>query len=208
MSRNSSEREASRRTVLRTVGAAGLAAAATGSASAQDTDLGAMASVADRYAAPSAAREAATEHAGRVLSELADRGYLDAGDASAFDFSPVGTDRDGARTMSLRMDGTVTAQIAATRSTDGHEITLVVRPELGESYASVKPTDGGSGLTVRDDGGDVGTQGCWTESRCTCEVCDLNSCIYQERNCCDGLSDGVDCGSWSDEGCCGCCCCD
>lgn len=210
MSRDTSDRElrASRRKLLEgaSVGAM-VAVGASGAASAQHTDPGEMAAVEARYDTPGAVRAAVDEHAGRVLDELAARGVLDGG-AAAFDYAAVGSDGDGARVMSLWTGDAATAQISLVRETDSHEVTLVVRPELGESYASAKPVDGGGGVTVRDDGGDVGTQGCWTESRCTCDVCDLNSCVYQERTCCDGLSDGVDCGSWSDEGCCGCCCCD
>ncbi|WP_135853464.1 hypothetical protein [Halorussus salinus] len=195
-----------RRSVLKAVGASAVAGvAAAGNASAE----GAVADL-DRFersfASPTRARRAVAEHADAVLAELTDRGYLDAADASAFDLSPVGTDLEGASVMGVWLDGDATAQIEVARETATHEVRLVVRPHRDESYATARPLDGGDPITVRDRDGDVSTSGCWTESRCTCDPCDLNSCVYEERTCCDGLSDGVDCGSWSDEGCCGACC--
>ncbi|WP_276299738.1 hypothetical protein [Halorussus lipolyticus] len=209
MPRNDSNRGSTgpnRRSILKAVGAsavAGVAAAGNASAESAVADL-------DRFersfASSHRAGWAVAEHAGTVVAELADRGYLDTADPSAFDLSAVGTDREDASVMGVWLDGEATAQIETVRETATHEIRLVVRPHLDESYATAKPLDGGDPITVRDEGGDVSTSGCWTESRCTCDPCDLNSCVYEERTCCDGLSDGVDCGSWSDSGCCGACC--
>lgn len=210
MSRNDDTRGSTgpnRRSVLKAVGASAVAGvAAAGNASADEGPITDLDRFEAEFAGTGRARWAVAEHADAVLAELADRGYLDTADSSAFDLSAVGTDREDARATSVWLDGDPTAQIEATTETATHEVQLVVRPHLGESYATARRFDESDPITVRDSGDDVSTEGCWTESRCTCDPCDLNSCIYQERTCCDGLSGGVDCGSWSDEGCCGACC--
>lgn len=200
---------ARRRSVLRATGASALAAAGgAGAAGARVGDAD-VARLEARYDSLSAVSGAVDDHAGRVLAELVDRGHLDRADAAAFHLDGLVADDGPGRVMSLGMDGAATAQIELVRETATHEVRLVVRPERGEAYASLDPLADGDPLTVRDDGDDVTTQACTTESRCTCEVCDLNSCVYQERTCCTNFDDDgdLDCGSWSDEGCCGCCCC-
>lgn len=201
------EKTFDRRSVLKTVGASAMTGlAVTGSASAQTLPTSEMNRVEAAYSDSVRAQWTVAEHADTVLAELADRGYLDTRGAEAFDFSAVGTDSKDASVMSLFKDDQATAEVKATVETETHEVTVVVHPQLGESYASAKPLADADPITVRDEGGDVSTQGCWTESRCTCDPCDLNTCVYEERTCCDGLSDGVDCGNWSDSGCCGACC--
>lgn len=200
---------ARRRSLLKATGAGALAAAGgSGAAGARvgDADL---THVEDRYGSVAAVRAAVDDHAGDVLAALAARGHLDRTDADAFDLDGLAAGDGPGRVLSLRTDGAATAQIELVRETATHEVRLVVRPERGEAYASLDPLGDGEPLTVRDDGGDVTTAACKTESRCTCEVCDLNSCVYQERTCCTNFDDDpdYDCGAWSDEGCCGCCCC-
>lgn len=197
----------SRRAVLKGIGTSGVASiAATGVVSAHGVDTQAMQTVEARYAAPAAARAAASGTADPVLTELADRGYLDAGDASAFDFSAVGADRDDASVTGLWLDGEATAQVEATRVTDTHEVRLVVRPERDEAVATAEPLGDADPITVESADGDVSIDVCYYQTRCSCDPCDLNSCVYQERKCCE--ADGGYCYDWVDQGCCGDCCSD
>ncbi|WP_158058672.1 hypothetical protein [Halorussus halophilus] len=200
------EKTFDRRSMLKTVGASAAAGlAATGSVSAT-VPTSEMNHVEAAYSDSVRAQWAVAEHADTVLAELADRGYLDARGADAFDFSAVGTDAKDASVMSLYKDERATAEVKASVETETHEVTVVVHPQLGESYASAKPLADADPITVRDEGGEVTTEACVTESRCTCDPCDLNSCVYQERTCCTNYGDGTDCTAWSDEGCCGACC--
>lgn len=192
-----------RRSVLKGIGASAVAGiAVTGTASAKP--IAEMGRVEVAYDDAARARGVVAEHADPVLAELAANGVLARGDVAELDFDDLSVD-------ALAKDGTPTAQLETTTDVDGGEVEVLVRPETGRAYATVR-TDGDV-YTVESAAGsdDVSTQDCYYEHRCTNLSCDTaGECVYQERECCDNLTQGeigtsdYDCGNWYNDGCCLC----
>lgn len=185
-----SDDTASRRAVLRAAGGASLAFAGVGVAGARHANL---ADAAAGYRSTASQRAAVESYADGAVAALADRGVVDG--LSAFDFA----DADA---FGLRMDGEATAQVVASAETDAHEVDVVVRPHLGEAYATARRLDGGGGLTATQDDDGVTVRNCYTDHRCSSSECvdDIRFCQYEERQCCDY----DDCTAWSNDGCCNC----
>lgn len=202
MSRDTSDQDratTSRRTVLRAVGAgAATGFALAGTAAARDT--GGFDGAHLAYRDPDAARRAVREHADRVVAELVERGFLDGASDLGFD------DRE---LTPLQRDGVETAQIAVTAETGTHEVEVVVRPQFGEAWGTARPDGAYEAITVRDDGGGVTAQDCYTDYKCEDYSCASGGgCQYYERTCCNNLTQDVgtaeDCDSWETAGCCPC----
>lgn len=201
-----------RRRLLKSIGATGLAFGAVGSASAADVPTGKLNRVETAYETPARARWAASQHADPVLAELADRGVLERDDVAELDFEDV-------ETKGVYKDGEAVAHVATETEFDGSSVEFAVRPETGRAYATVR-TDGGDVYTVESAAGDddVTTQGeCWYEHKCESVACSSGGgCLYLERECCcqDGTtglsSDDVgttcneSCTDWYEDGCCTC----
>lgn len=185
--------DTTRRRLLKSIGATGLAFGASGVASASVSRTRA-AEVRARFETADAVEQTLQDHATPVLSELADRGVIQSASAAAFDLSDA--------TLSVSDDG---AKIVATKETDAHEVTLEVRPDQSESVASVKPTGDESPFTLRSEAGDdVSTEShCYYEYDCTNYPCSSTSteAVYLRRHCCE-YTDGTDCSSWEQDGCC------
>jgi hypothetical protein len=204
-----SESSPTRRSVLGTAGAAVGAVAASGVASAADTasfhaGLARAEELKGSYQSRAAVKAAAETHASDLLGDLADRGLLDAGDASALALAEPTTsaaeyhaalDRgepavhvDAVETA----DGVLTAHVSASVWTDDGRLSVHLRPETGSAHAMLRDGDGGG--TVFSDG-DVGTTAeCWYE----CSACEKNWCSSDspyhayENYCClypDGSQD-------------------
>jgi hypothetical protein len=186
--------DTTRRRLLKSIGATGLAFGASGVASASVSDTRA-AELRAQFGAADAVEEAFDAHGTPVLSELADRGVIQSASAAAFDLSDA--------TLSVSDDG---AKIVATKETPAHEVTVEVLPDESESAASVKPTGGESPFTLRSAAGDddVSTEDhCYYEYDCTNYACSdqSNEAVYLKRHCCE-YTDGTDCSSWEQDGCC------
>lgn len=186
-------RGATRRAVLKAVGAAGLAAAGSGAASARRADLAALGDAAAEYSSTARQRAAVETYADGAVAALADRGVVDG--VADLDF-------EAADATALWRDGRATAQVVAATETATHDVEVVVRPHLGEAYATARPHDGGGGVTATQDDGDVSTENCYTDHRCSSYDCadDIRFCQYEERQCCDY----DDCTEWTNDGCCTC----
>lgn len=190
-----------RRSVLKGIGASAVAGiAVTGTASAKP--IAEISRVEGAYDDTARARWAVAEHADPVLAELAANGVLDRGNVAELDFEDLSV-------AAIVKDGTPTAQLETTTDVDGDEVEVLVRPETGRAYATVR-TDGDV-YTVESAAGsdDVTTQDCTYEHRClTDQYCSDGGCQYQERACCDNLSSSevgtADCGDWTNDGCCPC----
>lgn len=189
MSRDGSE--TTRRRVLAAVGAAGLTAAVSGVAIGRRVDPAATGVVAG-YGSTARRREAVETYADAAVAALVERGVLDGIDDLDFEAAEV---------TPLRMDGRATAQVVAATETDAHEVEVVVRPHLGEGYATARSLDGG-GVTATQDGDGVTVENCYTDHRCSSSECvdDIRFCQYEERQCCDY----DDCTAWTNDGCCNC----
>ncbi|WP_276299740.1 hypothetical protein [Halorussus lipolyticus] len=186
--------DTTRRRLLKSIGATSLALGATGVASASVSTTRAD-EVRAQFEASDAIEEAFDAHAAPVLAELADRGVIRSASAAAFDLSDA--------TLSVSDEG---AKIVATKETDAHEVTVEVLPDKSESGASVKPTGDESPFTLRSAAGDDGVSTedhCYYEYDCTNYPCSStsNEAVYLKRHCCE-YTDGTDCSSWEQDGCC------
>lgn len=197
MARMSPNRDGTtRRRLLKSIGATGLAFGAVGSASAKDVPTGELKRVETAYGDPTRARWAASRHADPVLAELADRGVLERGEVGGLDFESV-------ETKGVYKDGEAVAHLETTTELDGASVEFVVRPETGRAYATVR-TDGETYIVESEAGSDdATTQDCYYEHDCTNYACDGPGCVYLERECCN-YGDGYECGDWYQDGCCSC----
>lgn len=186
--------DTTRRRLLKSIGATGLALSATGGASASVSDTRA-AELKAQYGAADAVEETFDAHATPVLAELADRGVIQSASAATFNLSDA--------TLSVSDEG---AKIVATKETDTHEVTVEVRPDQSGSAASVKPTGDATPFTLRSEAEDDGVSTedhCYYEYDCTNYPCSStsNEAVYLKRHCCE-YTDGTSCSSWEQDGCC------
>jgi hypothetical protein len=196
-----SDNDTTRRRLLKSIGATGLAVSATGFASAtsasdEPTELEA------RYRSLDVAQQAVADHAAPVLAELADRGVLERGDATELEFGGVESRMaDGATVKGLRKGDATTVHVETTTELDDGHVEIAVRPSTGRAYATVRPDDGDA-YTIESEAGsdDVSTTSCWYEHKCASYMCGIGSyCQYLERECCANS-----CTDWYDDGCCSC----
>jgi hypothetical protein len=199
--RTDSQSTPSRRRVLGAIGATAGAVAASGVASAADTasfqaGLARAQEVKAGYGSSAAVEAAVEAHAADLTDQLADRGLLDAGDASALALAEPTTsvaeyhaalDRGepAVHVDALETDdGVLTAHISASVWTDQGRLSVHVQPGTGEAHAMLRDGDGGG--TLFSDG-DVGTaKDCWYE----CSACEKTWCSSDapyreyEKYCC------------------------
>ncbi|MFC7082100.1 hypothetical protein [Halorussus caseinilyticus] len=188
--------DTTRRRLLKSIGATGLAFGATGVSSAREVPTRELERASAAYDSPTRARWAAARHADSVLAELADRGVLDRGDATELDFEDASADP-------FYADGETVAHVTTETALDGATVELAVRPQTGRAYATVRTGD--EVYTVESPAGsdDVSVQNCYYEHDCTSYACDGSGCVYLERQCCN-YGDGYRCDDWSQDGCCSC----
>jgi hypothetical protein len=200
-----------RRSVLGAVGATMATAALSGVGAARGDSLQAKRaralSLKASYGSRDAVAAALDEHASDLLSDLADRGLLDAGDASALDLGePRSVDEYRAaieqRKSAVHVggveatDGTVTAHVSTSVWTDQGRLSIHVQPEAGEAHAAFRDGDDGGGTVFRDSGGDVEPQPfCeYSCSDCQIENCSATSSYRAYEEYCCTYSDGsTDC---------------
>lgn len=169
--------------MLKALGSGALATAAVPSAAtARRAPHGDLAA---EFREPAAMRAAVADHAGPLLAELADRGFIAAADPAEFDFDAV-TDPTARADLGVRFDddGT-TAEIQVVRDDEVADVDLFVRPHHGTAVASVRFGDGlGFGLEATGD--DVTIQDCWIDCSDCCDIATSDGdCLKQERECCN-----------------------
>lgn len=210
----------SRRRVLRAVGAgATVALGASGTTGAARTPAPGLSparrAVRDEYASTAAVRAALDDHAADVLAGLADRGVLDRGDLAEFDLSVLdgatfARSSDGVHVSAFELDGVVTAHVVAGTETPTHDVSVVVQPERGRSFARVvSKADGERTLLLAGDDGVVEPDHhCWYETRCSSECC-TSTCAdpaEYEYHCCEQSDGTTNCEPVERVGCCRNCC--
>lgn len=185
-----------RRRLLKSIGATSLAFGATGAASAREGSAEELKRIEAVYGSPTRSQWTAAQHARPVLAELARRGVLERGDVTELDFEDVTVD-------SFHKDGQVVAHMATETALDEATVELVVRPQTGRTYATVRTDE--EVYTVESPTGtdDVTTQDCYYEYDCTNYACNSGGCVYLTRQCCN-YGDGYECGNWEQDGCCTC----
>ncbi len=184
--------DATRRTVLKTVGAGaalGTGALAGGTAGARRPP------VLDRkkaqFADATRARWTLAVEGGDVLDELAARGYLDAASLDEFATDEVLAPRAfGARDAGLHVGafevgGEQTAHLVATTRTDAHEVALVVQPHRDHAFARVRSLDDGATGLVYADSEVEPTGPCWFQTTCRVETCGVCIGTEYEEECCE-----------------------
>lgn len=217
-----SESAPTRRSVLGAVGATMATAALSGVSAARGDSFRARRaralSLKADYQSRGDVAAALDEHAGDLLSDLADRGLLDAGDAGALDLGePRSVEAYHAaieqRESAVHVggveatDGTVTAHVSASVWTDQGRLSIHVQPEAGEAHAALRDGDDAGGTVFRDSGGDVEPEPICEYS---CSDCQLESCSASssyrayEEYCCQYSDGSVDCDPTGDP--CSSCC--
>jgi len=133
-----------RRTVLKRLGASAVAASVLSGTAAADGS-----SYEQAYRQKTRRVQAVEDHAGGVLEELSTRGIIEEASVDVFEHESEGGWRDldpdravdawavnGYTDPELEEE---TAHLKLSKSTDTHDLTLHVRPELSEAYALVSP---------------------------------------------------------------------
>lgn len=197
-----------RRTVLKGIGTAALAAGGLGAASGSAAAIETQRRLADAYADEGSLGAAFERHGDGLRERLVAEGFVD----PSFDFAGLDFEIDGdvtgieptaedrlAGVGATREGGTFTAVGMVSTSTDTHELALFVQPERGEAYALVEPVGGGDTHVVSMDG--VTPQGCaYSDCGDFCSNCYLKRTDYScDPSCQDCWVTGTDCG---------CCVCD
>jgi hypothetical protein len=165
---------------------------ASAAGGAPDSELAKQAAAA--YNSEADVRSAVQSHASGLLQMLADRGLVEAPVVSSLPVSKLYTSStdayfaadEGTIVFGTVEDGEPRTRIEIkTRVAGGQRLVVVVKPQIGESYA-VLPNRNGTGgvqtLLTTSMTGDVGTQGC------TC----LDSETYCGWSCIEGRCQGVE----------------
>lgn len=206
------EKNFSRRSMLKGIGVGGSMTVLPGVASAREGDDPDFARPAPRrveelrstYMDPAAVDRVVEAHAADVLEELEAEGYLDEASVDALPTETIHDDKralppeerlEGAAVDAITWDGEETAVISASVNTDTHSVSVYVQPERGESYAFVEKPDG----TVRTvtTGTDCCPNGTWSMTSCSptgCQDMSLFGMHWELECCCSGRCENYRCG--------------
>lgn len=186
-----------RRTVLKSIGTAALAAGGLGAAGGSAAAIETQGRLADAYADEDRLLAAFERHGDGLRRTLVEAGFVDAEfEYADLDFEVEGgvaslepTSADGlAEVTAMEERGTTTALGIVSTSSDTHEISLYVQPQRDETYAFVESKGGGEEFVASRDG--VEPQNCvyttcdFSES---CPSTDYN--ITKEIHCAAPLCD-------------------
>lgn len=188
-----SDEDINRRAVLKKLGVSTAAVATFTTGTAAGEGGPASGEYVDRYEDRAERVRAVETHAGEVLSELAERGVVDRPSVAAFDLD--------SRTAATRVEaatpvdawnaieytdpesGRRTDHLLLSKSTSTHNLTLHVRPRVGEAYAIVSRRGSDEEFAIGSSGAGtsagVGTESC--EGYCDCgpETCSTFPVLYE-----------------------------
>lgn len=165
-----------------------------------------------KYSLPKQVRKAVKNHAGDLLTEIANQGFIESGNVEVLPTGAIRPDKTVLKPgetfrgvgISTSLSGEVnTALIMVSKHTPNHHVAIYVQPEAEKSYSFVTPKKGGESTFLRssDDTVDVGTMDdeCYTQTSCTDSLCHYDEgtvCItqyYPKRyvQCCPHMGCGV-----------------
>ena len=181
----------------------GSIAAMSGTAMAYpDVDESALQEAMEAYDTPSDVKRALRVHSDELLQTLADENILT---SPSIRNLPVGEVKDtkeyvkasnGTLVSVAAQDGTATAHIVISTTTEDHSVLIVVQPQVARSYAIVKPAGGRTTTTSEMDNSptiydpdqeEVTIDACVVGQVCKpcgCEINFCKTCVF-EVHCCD-----------------------
>jgi len=187
MTEENSESGLKRRTVLSTMGTtAAIATGATG-VSATEKKSSATKKAQKKYRDQSVRQQVFRKHAGKVISELAQRNLIQSASLSEFEIGTFHKQKtqleaqgsnDGVAVTTFKTeDDNITELVMLAKDTSTHTIRVYVKPELKESYALIQAKQDGEKFAI-----DPSKESTELEATATCD--DFYVCGDQCHNSC------------------------